>query len=78
MSRAGPRAPPVEVEMDRYFIFRRSYYDVLLQLGESERLELVDAMCAYAFERKVPTFESKSLSVAWPVIRRMIIEDGEE
>ncbi len=47
------------------FAFHRSYHDTLKALPDGQRLALSDAIRAYAFEGKQPTFEDPMLGIVW-------------
>jgi hypothetical protein len=41
------------------FTFQRYYFEAICTLKSKEKLELYDAICAYDFEEKDATFNSK-------------------
>ena len=41
------------------FVFYKSFYECLKLLDSNEKIELLDIMCNYAFEEKLPESENK-------------------
>ena len=47
------------------FTFQRYYFEAISTLKSKEKLELYDAICAYVFEEKDATLNSKNLVSFW-------------
>ena len=58
------------------FTFRRYYFEAISTLKSKEKLELYDAICAYVFEGKDATLNSKNAESCFTLIKHLLDEES--
>ena len=57
------------------FTFQRYYFEAISTLKSKEKLELYDAICAYVFEEKDATLNSKKAESCFILIKHLLDEE---
>ena len=57
------------------FTFQRYYFEAISTLKSKEKLELYDAICAYVFEEKGATLNSKKAESCFILIKHLLDEE---
>jgi hypothetical protein len=57
------------------FTFQRYYFEAISTFKSKERLELYDAICAYVFEEKDATLNSKKEESCFILIKHLLDEE---
>lgn len=58
------------------FTFQRYYFEAISTLKNKEKLELYDAICAYVFEEKDTTLNSKKAESCFILIKHLLDEES--